>query len=91
MCQQKISSEDYHHTLRQVAMVFQSYALFPHLSVERNLSLGMELRGVPRAEIQRELDQVLALMQLEGLRQRKPAEIKPSISPSKTASGLLTS
>jgi len=54
--------------------VFQSYALFPHLSVERNLSLGMELRGVPRAEIQRELDQVLALMQLEGLRQRKPAE-----------------
>ncbi len=60
---------------RQVAMVFQSYALFPHLSVERNLSLGMELRGVPRAEIQRELDQMLALMQLEGLRQRKPAEL----------------
>ena len=60
---------------RQVAMVFQSYALFPHLSVERNLSLGMELRGMGRAEIQRELDQVLALMQLEGLRQRKPAEL----------------
>jgi multiple sugar transport system ATP-binding protein len=60
---------------RQVAMVFQSYALFPHLSVERNLSLGMELRGMARAEIQRELEQVLALMQLEGLRQRKPAEL----------------
>ena len=60
---------------RQVAMVFQSYALFPHLSVERNLSLGMELRGMGRAEIQRNLDQVLALMQLEGLRQRKPAEL----------------
>ena len=60
---------------RQVAMVFQSYALFPHLSVERNLSLGMELRGMGRADIQRELEQVLALMQLEGLRQRKPAEL----------------
>ena len=60
---------------RQVAMVFQSYALFPHLSVERNLSLGMELRGVARAEIKRELDQVLTLMQLDGLRQRKPAEL----------------
>ena len=60
---------------RQVAMVFQSYALFPHLSVERNLSLGLELRGVEKAEINRELDQVLTLMQLEGLRQRKPAEL----------------
>ena len=60
---------------RQVAMVFQSYALFPHLSVERNLSLGMELRCVPRAEIVRDLEQVLALLQLEGLRQRRPAEL----------------
>jgi multiple sugar transport system ATP-binding protein len=60
---------------RQVAMVFQSYALFPHLSVERNLSLGMELRGLAKAEIQQQLEQVLALMQLEGLRQRKPAEL----------------
>ncbi|MBM5808079.1 MAG: ABC transporter ATP-binding protein [Cyanobacteria bacterium M_surface_10_m2_179] len=60
---------------RQVAMVFQSYALFPHLSVERNLSLGMELRGLAKAEIQHQLEQVLALMQLEGLRQRKPAEL----------------
>ncbi len=60
---------------RQVAMVFQSYALFPHLSVERNLSLGMELRGVPKAEIARDLDQVLALLQLEELRSRRPAAL----------------
>ena len=60
---------------RQVAMVFQSYALFPHLSVERNLSLGMELRGVPRGEIARDLDQVLALLQLEELRTRRPAAL----------------
>ncbi|MEY4359544.1 MAG: hypothetical protein RLZZ631_1030 [Cyanobacteriota bacterium] len=60
---------------RQVAMVFQSYALFPHLSVERNLSLGMELRGVPSQRLQEELDQVLALLQLEPLRWRRPAEL----------------
>ncbi len=60
---------------RQVAMVFQSYALFPHLSVERNLSLGMELRGVPKSEIARDLDQVLALLQLEELRTRRPAAL----------------
>jgi multiple sugar transport system ATP-binding protein len=60
---------------RQVAMVFQSYALFPHLSVERNLSLGMELRGVPKAEINRDLQQVLALLQLDGLQQRQPSEL----------------
>ena len=60
---------------RQVAMVFQSYALFPHLTVERNLSLGMELRGVPRAEIARDVAQVLALLQLEGLRRRRPAQL----------------
>ena len=60
---------------RQVAMVFQSYALFPHLSVERNLSLGMELRGVAKVDIARELEQVLALLQLDGLRLRRPAEL----------------
>jgi multiple sugar transport system ATP-binding protein len=60
---------------RRVAMVFQSYALYPHLTVERNLSLGMELRGESRAAISRELQQVLALLQLEGLRQRRPAAL----------------
>jgi multiple sugar transport system ATP-binding protein len=60
---------------RRVAMVFQSYALYPHLTVERNLSLGMELRGESRAAISRELQQVLALLQLEELRQRRPAAL----------------
>ena len=56
-------------------MVFQSYALFPHLTVERNLSLGMELRGVLRPQIQADLQQVLNLLQLDGLSQRRPAEL----------------
>ncbi|MEA5473404.1 ABC transporter ATP-binding protein [Synechococcus sp. CCY9201] len=60
---------------RQVGMVFQSYALYPHLSVARNLSLGMEMRGVARATIERELDRVLALLQLDELRGRRPADL----------------
>ena len=60
---------------RRVAMVFQSYALYPHLTVERNLSLGLELRGVNRAVIQQDLQRVLTLLELEPLRQRRPAEL----------------
>ena len=60
---------------RQVAMVFQSYALYPHLSVERNLLLGMELRGVPRQRRQQEADRVLSMLQLESFRSRRPSEL----------------
>ena len=60
---------------RQVAMVFQSYALYPHLSVERNLSLGMELRGIPRERREQDLVRVLTMLQLEDLRRRRPAEL----------------
>ncbi|MCP9888065.1 ABC transporter ATP-binding protein [Cyanobium sp. ATX 6A2] len=60
---------------RRVAMVFQSYALYPHLSVERNLSLGMELRGVAPEQRERELAAVLELLQLSALRRRRPAEL----------------
>ena len=60
---------------RNVAMVFQSYALYPHLSVRRNLSLGLELRRVPQAEIEDDVERVLALLQLEACRERKPAEL----------------
>ncbi len=60
---------------RQVAMVFQSYALYPHLSVEGNLELGLKVRGVAAAERQRRLTAVLALLQLGELRQRRPAQL----------------
>ena len=60
---------------RNVAMVFQSYALYPHLTVERNLSLGLEIRGVPAPRIAAELDPVLELLQLSSLRRRRPAEL----------------
>ena len=60
---------------RRVGMVFQSYALYPHLSVEGNLALGLEVRRVPRSERQQRIDTVLELLQLTELRQRLPAQL----------------
>ena len=60
---------------RRVGMVFQSYALYPHLSVEGNLALGLQVRRVPRAEQQQRIDTVLELLQLTALRQRLPAQL----------------
>ena len=60
---------------RQVAMVFQSYALYPHLSVLGNLELGLEVRGVAPAERRQRIADVLALLQLDGLERRRPAQL----------------
>jgi multiple sugar transport system ATP-binding protein len=60
---------------RQVAMVFQSYALYPHLSVQGNLDLGLKVRGVPPAERRRRIDTMLDLLQLGDLRRRRPAQL----------------
>ena len=55
---------------RDTAMVFQSYALWPHMTVAQNMAYGLRLRRVPKAEIARKLDGLLALLQLEGLADR---------------------
>jgi multiple sugar transport system ATP-binding protein len=60
---------------RRVAMVFQSYALYPHLSVHGNLALGLRVRGVAPRERERRIDAVLELLQLGGLRERRPAQL----------------
>lgn len=60
---------------RRVGMVFQSYALYPHLSVAENLTLGLRIRGVPAGEREERLAQVLDLLQLEELRQRRPGQL----------------
>ena len=51
---------------REAAMVFQSYALWPHLSVMKNISFGLEERKVPKAEIERRVEEALAMVKLEG-------------------------
>ncbi|HZS95061.1 MAG TPA: ABC transporter ATP-binding protein [Chloroflexota bacterium] len=60
---------------RNMGLVFQSYALFPHLSVAENIAYGLRARGMPRAEIRQKVDDALRLVRLEGLGGRKPAEI----------------
>ena len=60
---------------RDVAMVFQTYALYPHLTVRRNIAFGLEVRRVPAAEIARRVQQVADRLGLGSLLDRKPAEL----------------
>jgi spermidine/putrescine transport system ATP-binding protein len=60
---------------RDVNTVFQSYALFPHLTVERNVAFGLERRKVSKAEVRRRVGETLELVQLGGLAKRKPAQL----------------
>mgnify|MGYP001813290746 FL=1 len=60
---------------RCLSMVFQSYALFPHLSVGENIAFGMKVRGVPRRERERKADEAIEMMALRGLERRKPSEL----------------
>jgi ABC-type Fe3+/spermidine/putrescine transport system ATPase subunit len=56
---------------RNVAMVFQSYALWPHMTVLGNIGYGLRLRGVPRAEVRRRVGEILKLLTLSGLEDRR--------------------
>jgi multiple sugar transport system ATP-binding protein len=60
---------------RRVAMVFQSYALYPHLSVSGNLELGLRVRGIPAREREKRVSAMLELLQLGELRHRRPAQL----------------
>ena len=60
---------------RNMGLVFQSYALFPHLSVARNVAFGLEMRGIGRAAIEQRVADSLALVRLEDLRRRMPREL----------------
>ena len=60
---------------RDVGMVFQSYALWPHMSVRRNVAFGLEERRLPRAEIERRVDAALERVGLSALGERKPSQL----------------
>ena len=60
---------------RGVSMVFQSYALFPHLNVRENIVFGLKVRGVSKAERKKRLSEVAAMVGLDGLLYRKPAKL----------------
>jgi multiple sugar transport system ATP-binding protein len=60
---------------RDVAMVFQNYALYPHMSVAENLGFGLKLRGHPRAEIERRVREAARLLELEARLDARPAAL----------------
>jgi putrescine transport system ATP-binding protein len=60
---------------RPINMMFQSYALFPHLSVAGNIAFGLKRAGMSRADIRARVDEMLALVQLEGLENRRPDQL----------------
>jgi multiple sugar transport system ATP-binding protein len=66
---------DIHPSKRNLAMVFQNYALFPHLSVFDNIAFGLQLHGVSKDDIRKRVERVAALLHLEQMLQRKPKQL----------------
>ncbi len=60
---------------RDVNTVFQSYALFPHMTVEQNVGYALKVRRVPKPELAQRVREALALVQLEGFEKRKPSQL----------------
>jgi multiple sugar transport system ATP-binding protein len=60
---------------RSIAMVFQSYALFPHMTVRQNVAFGMMIAGTPSAEIDTKVAEAARMLKLEDLLDRKPAQL----------------
>jgi len=57
---------------RDIAMVFQNYALYPHMSVYKNMAFGLKLRGMPKAEIHQRVSEAAKILEIEHLMERKP-------------------
>tara|TARA_Y100001968_G_C19442402_1_gene763291 strand:- start:2690 stop:3667 length:978 start_codon:yes stop_codon:yes gene_type:complete len=60
---------------RRIGMVFQNYALFPHLNVYNNLSIGLKIRGDNKKDIRKKVENILFLVQIDNLSNRFPAEL----------------
>jgi putative spermidine/putrescine transport system ATP-binding protein len=60
---------------RDVNTVFQDYALFPHMTVGENIAYGLMIKKVPKAERQRRVEEMMALVQLPGFARRKPSQL----------------
>ncbi|WP_379062933.1 ABC transporter ATP-binding protein [Mesorhizobium sp. UC74_2] len=60
---------------RPVNMMFQSYALFPHMTVEKNIAFGLKQEGMPRADVEKRVAEMLKLVKLEAFAKRKPHQL----------------
>jgi len=69
-CVNDVSPKD-----RDIAMVFQSYALYPNMNVRKNISFGLETRRISRAEIDRTVERVAKMLRIEDLLERKPRQL----------------
>jgi putrescine transport system ATP-binding protein len=70
-----VSMEDVPPYDRPVNMMFQSYALFPHMTVEQNVAFGLKQEGLPRQEIATRVAEMLAIVKLESFERRKPHQL----------------
>ncbi|MBW1873100.1 MAG: sn-glycerol-3-phosphate ABC transporter ATP-binding protein UgpC [Deltaproteobacteria bacterium] len=66
---------DVHPKDRDIAMVFQSYALYPHMNVENNMSFGLKMRRIKKAEIKKRVGEAAEILGLTDLLKRKPKEL----------------
>ncbi len=66
---------DLHPSKRDIAMVFQSYALYPNMTVAENMAFGMEMRGVLKPEREKAVAEVAKTLQIEHLLQRRPSQL----------------
>jgi len=64
-----------HPSNRNIAMVFQSYALYPNMTVAKNITFGLEMHGTPKPEREAALREVASLLQIEQLLDRKPSQL----------------
>jgi multiple sugar transport system ATP-binding protein len=60
---------------RDIAMVFQNYALYPHMSVYQNMAFGLKMRRTPKAEIEKRVREAAAILSIESLLDRRPREL----------------
>jgi len=60
---------------RDCAMVFQNYALYPHMSVQDNMAYGLKIRKLPKADIDRRVNEAAVILELDGLLTRKPRQL----------------
>ena len=64
-----------HPSSRNIAMVFQSYALYPNMTVAQNITFGLEMHGIPKAEREAALEKVSIMLQIKELLKRKPGQL----------------
>jgi iron(III) transport system ATP-binding protein len=60
---------------RDTSMVFQSYAIFPHLSVGQNIGFGLQIKGLPKCHIREEVQKIMQVMNLENMADRRPDQL----------------